>query len=1323
MPTQAEANLRALIETTEDSVWSVDLDYRLLSFNKAFQRKCERNFGVRPKAGMSPWDFPPEGRGEIWPPLYDRAFTEGPYRIAFTTFDKRTLELSFNPFVIDGKVAGVSVFGKDITERIAAEESRQLLAKIVESSLDAIVAVAPNGAIMTWNRGAEVIFGYSEKEAIGLPIPNFIAAEMRATHAEKMDRLLLGTTLPLQECTCERKDGREILVSYAAWPIFNSTGQVTAVCFLARDITLRREAEGASALLASIVESSDDAVHALTLDGTVASWNRGAEALFGYTSQEIVGKNISILVPPGHEEESREILKAIADGFTVSPFDTLVRRKDGTDVDVSLSISPIRNSGGTVVGASAIARDITDRKRADQARQEAEQKYRDIVDGALEGIFQNTLEGESLTANPALARMLGYDSPDEVTSDVKDSAHDVWVDPNERARFLEQLEEHGAVRGFECRFKRKDGSILWVSLNSRKGYAADGRAIHQGFCEDITDRKLADRAIQEAEMKYRDIFDGALEGVFQTTLDGKSLTANPALARMLGYDSPEEVVSSVRNSAYDVWLDPNERSRFIKLLEEQGSVRGYECQYKRKDGAVIWVSLSSRIVRRPDGQTIHQGFIEDITDRKRSEMQLRDSEEQYRKTFEQASIGIVHVDFEGRILRCNTHFAEILGYAVEEVCSMTFQEFTVPDDLPKSVAMLQELTDGSSGTPTWEKRYKRKDGSLIWVKLSSSTQRDGDGRPMHIITFVQDINARKEGEFLLATAANALLASETRYRSFFQMSLDAIHINRLNDGTYFEVNQAFLDITGYEREEVIGHSSLELCIWANPRDRRYLVEAMRKNPHFRDFRTQFRKKNGQTFWGLMSASLIELEGVACILAVTRDISEAVAAEDEIRNLAFYDSLTSLPNRRLLLDRLQQALAACIRNPHKQALLFVDLDNFKTWNDTLGHQTGDLLLKEVALRLTACVREADTVARIGGDEFVVMLEDLSETSEDAAAQAKNIAEKISAAISHPFLLGGRELHNTSSIGITVFGAQPESASEILQQAEIAMFQSKAAGRNTMLFFAPALQAAVNSRAAMEDDLRRAIRENQFVMYYQPQLDTTRLIGAEALVRWNHPTRGLLYPGEFIPLAEETGLILPLGNWVLETTCEQIAAWADRAETSQIALAVNISARQFRQPDFVNQVWAALARTGANPQNLKLELTESMLVENIEDVITKMTELKMRGLRFSIDDFGTGYSSLAYLKRLPLDQLKIDRSFVRDILEDAASGAIAQAIISLGRAMGLSVIAEGVETEEQRGFLTGLGCHTFQGYLFARALPLEEFQAKWPNYRRNTSAVTK
>ncbi|MGA9709531.1 MAG: bifunctional diguanylate cyclase/phosphodiesterase, partial [Candidatus Sulfotelmatobacter sp.] len=421
------------------------------------------------------------------------------------------------------------------------------------------------------------------------------------------------------------------------------------------------------------------------------------------------------------------------------------------------------------------------------------------------------------------------------------------------------------------------------------------------------------------------------------------------------------------------------------------------------------------------------------------------------------------------------------------------------------------------------------------------------------------------------------------------------------------------------------------------------------------------------------------------------------------------------------DRLRQTLAASIRSKRKRALLFVDLDDFKTLNDTLGHHIGDLLLQEVARRIIASIRETDTVARLGGDEFVVLLQELSETPEDAAAQAKTVAEKILATIHQPYLLDGRECRSSSSVGITVFGNPEDSTNEVLQQADIAMYQAKAAGRNTLHFFAPALQAAVNARAAMEEDLRQSIRTKDFQLYYQAQVDRGVLIGVEALLRWKHPKRGLLPPDDFIPLAEQTGLILSLGDWVLETACRQIAAWTARKETAHLTVAVNISARQLLNPDFVPNVLKTLDRTGANPRSLKLELTESMFVDDLEDVIAKMTTLKSHGIRFSLDDFGMGYSSLAYLRRLPLDQLKIDQEFVRDILVDASSGAIAQSIISLSKAMGLSVIAEGVETEGQRDFLARLGCHSFQGFLFSGPLPLDEFQILLASLAENSLRI--
>jgi diguanylate cyclase (GGDEF)-like protein len=473
----------------------------------------------------------------------------------------------------------------------------------------------------------------------------------------------------------------------------------------------------------------------------------------------------------------------------------------------------------------------------------------------------------------------------------------------------------------------------------------------------------------------------------------------------------------------------------------------------------------------------------------------------------------------------------------------------------------------------------------------------------------------------------------------------------------------------------------------------------------------FKKRGGDEVWLLISASVIEIESTKCVLTVMRDISDARAAEDEIRHLAFYDTLTRLPNRRMLMDQLDSTLTANLKVHGRQAALLVDLDDFKTLNDTMGHQTGDLLLLEVARCLLSCIRAGDTVSRVGGDEFVVILRDLSEIPEEAAFQAMTVAEKIQTALNRPYILSEHEVYKSACIGVALIGPESAGASDVLKQTEIALFKAKGVGRDSICFFAPDLQAAVNARATLEDSLRVAIGANEFLLYYQPQVDSTGLIGAEALIRWKHQERGILAPGEFISLAEETGLIVPLGLWILEAACKQIALWAAHCKSSRITLAVNISARQFRHPDFVRHTLAVLERTGANPKNLKLELTESMLVQDIEDVIAKMTLLKSHGLRFSMDDFGTGYSSLSYLKRMPLDQLKIDRAFVRDILVDTASDAIAQTIISLGRAMHMSVIAEGVETEEQREFLSSLGCHAFQGFLYSRPLPLDEFERLW------------
>ncbi len=442
--------------------------------------------------------------------------------------------------------------------------------------------------------------------------------------------------------------------------------------------------------------------------------------------------------------------------------------------------------------------------------------------------------------------------------------------------------------------------------------------------------------------------------------------------------------------------------------------------------------------------------------------------------------------------------------------------------------------------------------------------------------------------------------------------------------------------------------------------------------------------------------------------------ERKAAEQRIHSLAFFDPLTQLPNRRLLLDRLEHALAASARHRSYGALLFIDLDEFKKLNDSHGHDCGDHLLTQVARRLLEHVREGDTVARAGGDEFMAIMEDLGADAEAAATRAEAVADKIRKALLRPYLLKGREYSGSSGIGITLFLGHEHSVQELLKRAVSALYQAKAGGYAALRFFDPAMQAALDARSALEADLRRALPRQQLQLYYQAQIDqarigsSRRIRGAEVLLRWLHPQRGLVPPDAIIPLAEETGLIVPIGHWVLETACAQLKAWADDPDRCQLQLSVNVSARQFRHVDFIDQVCAILDHTGADPRRLKLELTESAVLDDVDDTSAKMQALKALGVDLSLDDFGTGYSSLAYLKRLPLDQLKIDRSFVGDIVTDANDAAIVQTIVGMAANLGLDIIAEGVETEAQMAMLQRMGCHAFQGYFFSRPVPLAEFE---------------
>ncbi|HTY98269.1 MAG TPA: EAL domain-containing protein, partial [Rhodocyclaceae bacterium] len=619
-----------------------------------------------------------------------------------------------------------------------------------------------------------------------------------------------------------------------------------------------------------------------------------------------------------------------------------------------------------------------------------------------------------------------------------------------------------------------------------------------------------------------------------------------------------------------------------------------------------------------------------------------------------------------------------------------------PDDAPRFYESLHASAD-SLRPWTTDYRIRTPSGRLKWLHVDAVPEQGEDG----LVTwygFVMDVSNTKAMESELRVAAATFESQE------------GIFVTDV-DGVILRVNRAFSEVTGYGNDEVVGRTPA------------FLKSDRQEAGFFQQLRAVLardggwlgevwsQRKNGEPFPAWVTVSAVkEPDGqVTHFVAAFTDITEHKKAEERIYNLAFFDPLTNLPNRRLLIDRIRQAMVGSQRSRQYGAVVFLDLDHFKVLNDTRGHDIGDQLLVQAGLRLSTGVREGDTVARLGGDEFVVVLQDLGREAKEAAAIVEVVAEKLRDSINRPYDLGGYEYRLSASFGITLFVEREPGVDVLLKQADLALYQAKGAGRNAIRFFDPAMQRELDDRARLEAGLRDALRLDRLVLHYQPQVDADgRLIGAEALVRWQDANGNLIPPGDFILLAEETGLILPLGEWVLETTGALLQQWARDTRLAGLVLSINLSPRQFSQPNFVAQVSAVISRYGIAAGRWQMELTESVVLGNVDEVIERMKALKALGISFSLDDFGTGYSSLSYLRRLPIDQLKIDREFIRDVVQDPDDAAIVTAIIGLGTSLDLPVVAEGVETEEQRAFLQARACRLYQGYLFGRPVPVAEFE---------------
>ncbi|APE31390.1 GGDEF domain-containing protein [Halomonas aestuarii] len=664
----------------------------------------------------------------------------------------------------------------------------------------------------------------------------------------------------------------------------------------------------------------------------------------------------------------------------------------------------------------------------------------------------------------------------------------------------------------------------------------------------------------------------------------------------------------------------------------------------------------------------------------------------------QALIGSIQdmifvVDAEGRFVYVHALDPDQLAGDVDDLLQRHYRDVLSTDVSRQFDRALAELK--ASGEPV-EIEYRVSLGGMprIFQAVISPLAREG-GAFSGVLAVVREVTRARATEAQLRIAA---MAFET-------------HLGMLitdDQGAILRVNETFTRITGYTESEVLGRNPRMLSSGRHDEAfYRALWESVRQTGSWQG-EIWNRRKNGEVFpeWLTISAVRDEAGELTHYVATFSDITRRKAAEEEIHQLAFFDPLTGLPNRRLMLDRLEGVLKDSYRNGQFGALFYLDLDNFKQVNDTQGHLAGDQLLQQVALRLGEVLRATDTLARLGGDEFAVLLHDLGRDPARVAVVAERVAYKLLGVLRSPMRLEGVEVEMTASLGITLYRDHETTLEQILQQADMALFKAKEAGRDTLRFFDPAMQAQLQQRARLEADLRQALPRGEFRLHYQPQVGGDgRMTGVEALLRWAHPAHGMVSPGDFIPLAEENRLIVPIGGWVLETACRQLAAWAADPATAELTISVNVSPVQFREAGFAEQVLATLARTGAPPTRLKLEVTESLFVDDRDEARKTMLCLKEHGVTFSLDDFGTGYSSLSYLKRLPLDQLKIDQSFVRDLLEDEASAAIVASTIALSESLQLEVIAEGVETEAQRAWLMAQGCQAFQGYFFGRPGPVE------------------
>ena len=1207
-----------------------------------------------------------------------------------------------------GNPVGFRGVSRDITVRKTMEErlrqSEERYRSIIEQMADGYFETDLNGKFTFVNDAECRITSYPREELIG----NDSRLFADKAYYKKMYRLFVDvykTDKPITAYDVEltTKDGKRAIHEISVSLMKNKNGEIIGFRGISRDVTERKLAEEAlrqsEEKYRTIIESINDAYYETDLSGNLIFMNDILCKHRGYTREELTGKNSRMFQDDVNFKKTVEFYTEIYKTGVPSILEMECVKKDGTKGIYELSLSLIRDKDGKKTGFRGISRDITKRKQMENLLKESEEKYRTILEEMNDGYFEVDLTGKYTFITETNARLLAT-TPEKLLG--KDSSEYMVKEdiPLVRGAFNKIYKTGKPERNITYRALHKDGTIGIAELSGFPRKDEKGNIIgFRGIARDITERKQMEEALRQSEEKYRNILYSIQEGYFELDLAGDYTFVNDANCRLLGY-SRDEIIGM--NTRQHMPYEDNYKKAsqaYTKLFLTGKPIESLEIFSVKKDGTPVIYETSVTLIKNAQGKAIgFRGVSRDITQRKNMEEALRQSEERYRSIIENMTDGYFEVDLYGNFTYLNDAQCQNLGYTREELIGMSYKKYA-DEKISKELAHLfYKIYKTEIPVKSYDLSFIRKDGTRAYNEISVTVLKNAKGEIIGFRGIARDITERKQME-------ESLRQSEERYRTVIEQIEDGYFETDLR-GNFTFVNEAESRNLGYTGEELIGMNRHQYTDEKNVKALFRLFNNVYKTGiPVKTHEVELIKKDGAIAYNEISVNLIRNKNGEAIgfRGISRDITERKRQQEKIHYLATHDSLTGLPNRMMLNQLLSHAINAAKRHNRKLAVFFIDLDRFKIINDMLGHEAGDRLLQEIALRFRQALRSMDIVARMGGDEFVVLIEEI-----ENCEQISTVAHKLMAEAAKPFSLMSEEFRVTASIGISIYPKDGETEQSLLKNADIAMYFAKEEGKNNFQFYSKDIKSHSIEKLSIETQLRFALERNELFLMYQAKVDfkTALITGVEALLRWNNPTLGAITPLQFIPVAEETGLIVPIGRWVLNTACGQNIAW-QKEGLPPVCTSVNLSLRQLLDEHLLYDIENALKNSGLSPSLLELEITESMIMHNPGRMISVLGKIKELGVRLAIDDFGTGYSSLAQLKHLPVNTLKVDRSIIHKIPEKTEDKAIAEAIIAMGKTLSLKVVTEGVETKEQMEFLKQLPCDEMQGFYFSKPLMPDKF----------------